>query len=99
MENHAENTLLVVSTNSKNDIKRVREFLGKNLCDKVYVKGDNNIAGKFYSKWECPEKGINELLAVLEEKDNVYIHVLLYDFKNNYVNDRTYLDGKWSIKL
>lgn len=54
---------------------------------------------KFPSRWEYPEKEMDQLVASLEAKDKVYIKILTYEFENEYVSFRIFSQGKWEIKI
>ena len=46
------------------------------------------------SRWEYPEKEMDQLVASLEAKDKVYIKILTYEFENEYFSFRI---GKSSV--
>lgn len=98
MANYATN-ILFVRTDNQNDLNRIGEFLDENFCDSMYERGNEHIGGEFYSKWEYPEKEINELVASLEDKDKTYIRILTYELSSEYVSFRIFSEGKWIVKL
>ena len=59
----------------------------------------NSVDAEFPSRWEYPEKEMDQLVASLEAKDKVYIKILTYEFENEYVSFRIFSQGKWEIKI
>ena len=81
------------------------ELYGK-LCDKHFLrkygkpnKYGNSVDAEFPSRWEYPEKEMDQLVDSLEAKDKVYIKILTYEFENEYVSFRIFSQGKWEIKI
>lgn len=62
-------------------------------------RNDDTINAEFDSRWEYPEKEIDELVANLEVKDKIYIRILTYELEDEYVSFRIFSQGKWNIKL
>ena len=62
-------------------------------------KYGNSVDAEFPSRWEYPEKEMDQLVASLEAKDKVYIKILTYEFENEYVSFRIFSQGKWEIKI
>ena len=54
--------------------------------------------GEFSSKWDYPEKEINEMISLLESKDKIYIRVLTHELCNEYVNFQVFSNGEWSYR-
>ena len=59
----------------------------------------DTVDAEFDSRWEYPEKAINELIALLAAKDKIYIRILTYELEDEYVSFRIFSQGKWNIKL
>lgn len=46
-----------------------------------------------------PEKEIDKLVESLDAKDEIYIRILTYALKDEYVSFRTFSQGTWNIKF
>ena len=86
MANYATN-IFYASTENQNDL------------NKIEAKYGNSVDAEFPSRWEYPEKEMDQLVASLEAKDKVYIKILTYEFENEYVSFRIFSQGKWEIKI
>lgn len=42
---------------------------------------------------------MDELIAMLEDKDNIYIRVLTFEYSSEYVSFRVFSSGKWKTKI
>lgn len=95
MANYATN-IFHATTANKQDLDKIEDFLDKTFDSFVnrYVDG---IDAEFYSRWVYPEEEMNNLVASLEAKDEIYIRVLTHE--NEYVSFRTFSQGTWNIKL
>ena len=71
MANYATN-IFHASTENKQDLNKIEAFLDDNFNGFVNRYGDT-VDAEFDSRWEYPEKAINELIALLAAKDKIYI--------------------------
>ena len=97
MANYATN-IFHASTENKLDLDKIEAFLDDNFNGFVNRYGDI-VDAEFSSRWEYPEKEIDELVASLEAKDKIYIRILTYELEDEYVSFRIFSQGKWDIKL
>lgn len=97
MANYATN-IFHASTENEQDLDKIEAFLDENFNGYV-ERNDDTINAEFDSRWEYPEKAINELIALLAAKDKIYIRILTYELENEYVSFRIFSQGKWNIKL
>lgn len=97
MANCATN-IFHASTENKQDLNKIEAFLDDNFNGFVNRYGDT-VDAEFDSRWEYPEKAINELIALLAAKDKIYIRILTYELEDEYVSFRIFSQGKWNIKL
>ena len=74
MANYATN-IFYASTENEKDLDRVEKFLDETFCDCFLNRSEDSIEGEFSSKWEYPEKEMNEMISLLEGKDTIYIRV------------------------
>ena len=98
MADYAAN-LFYASTNNRKDLEKIEQFLEEDMRDSMYVGDDCIIEGEFLSRYNFPEKEVNDLIASLDAPDELYLRVLTYDLPNEYVSFRIYSNGKWNIKL
>ena len=96
MANYATN-IFHASTENKQDLDKIEAFLDDNFNGFVNRYGDT-VDAEFSSRWEYPEKEIDELVASLEAKDKIYIRILTYELEDEYVSFRIFSQGKWDIK-
>ncbi|WP_417181464.1 hypothetical protein [Alistipes putredinis] len=69
-------------------------------CDLEYKKDmTSTFATQFSSLWVYPEKEIDKLVESLDAKDEIYIRILTYALKDEYVSFRTFSQGTWNIKF
>ena len=97
MANYATN-IFHASTENKQDLDKIEAFLDDNFNGFVNRYGDT-VDAEFSSRWEYPEKEIDELVASLEAKDKIYIRILTYELEDEYVSFRIFSQGKWNIKF
>ena len=97
MANYATN-IFPASTENKQDLDKIEAFLDDNFNGFVNRYGDT-VDAEFSSRWEYPEKEIDELVASLEAKDKINIRILTYELEDEYVSFRIFSQGKWDIKL
>ena len=97
MANYATN-IFYASTENKTDLDKIEAFLDDNFSCYANKYG-NSVDAEFPSRWEYPEKEMDQLVASLEAKDKVYIKILTYEFENEYVSFRIFSQGKWEIKI
>ena len=97
MANYATN-IFHASTENEQDLDKIEAFLDENFNGYV-ERNDDTINAEFDSRWEYPEKEIDELVANLEVKDKIYIRILTYELEDEYVSFRIFSQGKWDIKL
>ena len=97
MANYATN-IFHARTENKQDLAKIEAFLDDNF--NVFVnRYDDTLDAEFSSRWEYPEKEIDELIDLLDAKDKIYIRILTYELENEYVSFRIFSQGKWDIKL
>ena len=75
MANYATN-IFYASTENQNDLNKIEAFLDDNFSCYANKYG-NSVDAEFPSRWEYPEKEMDQLVASLEAKDKVYIKILL----------------------
>ena len=92
MANYATN-IFYASTENQNDLNKIEAFLDDNFSCYANKYG-NSVDAEFPSRWEYPEKEMDQLVASLEAKDKVYIKILTYEFENEYFSFRI---GKSSV--
>jgi len=97
MANYATN-LFFASTENEEDLDKIGQFLDENF-DSVYQRDDDSIEGEFFSGWTYPKELMDELIAMLEDKDNIYIRVLTFEYSSEYVSFRVFSSGKWKTKI
>ena len=97
MANYATN-IFYASTENQNDLNKIEAFLDDNVSCYANKYG-NSVDAEFPSRWEYPEKEMDQLVDSLEAKDKVYIKILTYEFENEYVSFRIFSQGKWEIKI
>lgn len=97
MANYATN-LFFASTENEKDLDRVEKFLEENFGDFYQTREEDYIEAEFSSRWSYPEKEIDELVASLESKDEIYIRVLTHELSNEYASFRILSNGEWNIK-
>ena len=97
MANYATN-IFHASTENKQDLDKIEAFLDDHFNGFVNRYSDI-VDAEFSSRWEYPEKEIDELVASLEAKDKIYIRILTYELEDEYVSFRIFSQGKWDIKL
>ena len=97
MANYATNNFFAQTENTK-DLGTVEQFIKENFSDNYIAKQGQCVESKFYSKWECPQKEMDELVALLEAPEQIYIGIHSYEPANEYVSFRTFSNGVWSIK-
>ena len=97
MANYATN-IFYASTENEKDLDKIAKFLEDTFCDCYLDRSDDYIGGEFSSKWDYPEKEINEMISLLESKDKIYIRVLIHELCNEYVNFQVFSNGEWSYR-
>lgn len=97
MANYATN-LFYAETQNGNDLKKVEDYLEKNFCDCYVNRLEDAIDCEFSSKWIYPEEMIDNMISLLEDKDDIYIRVLTHELCNEYVSFRVFRNGKWDVK-
>ena len=96
MANYATN-IFYASTENEKDLDRVENFLEDTFCDCYLDRSEDSIEGEFSSKWDYPEKEINKMISLLENKDKIYIRVLTHELCNEYVNFQVFSNGEWCL--
>lgn len=97
MANYATN-IFYASTENEKDLDMVEKFLDDTFGDCYLDRGEDYIEGEFSSKWDYPEKEINEMISLLEDKDKIYIRLLTHELCNEYVNFQVFSNGEWSYR-
>ena len=97
MANYATNNFFAQTENEK-DLITIEQFIEENLCDNYIARHGQCVESEFYSKWECPQKEMDELIALLEAPKRIYIRIHSYELVNEYVSFRTFSNGVWNIK-
>ena len=67
MANYATN-IFYASTENEKDLDKVEKFLEDTFCDCYLNRAEDCIEGEFSSRWDYPEKEINEMISLLESK-------------------------------
>lgn len=98
MANYATN-LFRASTENQQDLDRIGHFLETHFGDCNLERDGDSLNAEFFSKWDYPEKQIDEMLTSLESKSNIYIRVLTHELSSDYVSFRVFSDGYWKIKI
>ena len=98
MADYATN-LFFASTENERDLDKVETFLDDNFADSFIERSEDMLDAQFSSLWVYPEKEIDKLVASLEAKDEIYIRILTYALKDEYVSFRTFSQGTWNIKF
>ena len=80
------------------DLITIEQFIEENFCDSYIARHGQCVESEFYSKWECPQKEMDELIALLEAPEQIYIRILSYELANEYVSFRTFSNGVWNTK-
>ena len=62
-------------------------------------RSEDMLDAQFSSLWVYPEKEIDKLVESLDAKDEIYIRILTYALKDEYVSFRTFSQGTWNIKF
>ena len=91
--------LFFASTENERDLDKVETFLDDNFADSFIERSEDMLDAQFSSLWVYPEKEIDKLVASLEAKDEIYIRILTYALKDEYVSFRTFSQGTWNIKF
>ena len=97
MANYATNNFFAQTENEK-DLITIDQFIEENFCDNYIARHGQCVESEFYSKWECPEKEMNELISLLEAPKQIYISIHSYELSNEYVSFRTFSNDEWKIK-
>lgn len=97
MASYATN-IFYASTENEKDLDKVENFLEDTFCDCYLNRSEDCIEGEFSSKWDYPEKEINKMISLLENKDKIYIRVLTHELCNEYVNFQVFSNGEWSYR-
>lgn len=98
MANYATNIFYASTEERERSLIRWRTFLEDTFCDCYLDRSEDSIEGEFSSKWEYPEKEINKMISLLENKDKIYIRVLTHELCNEYVNFQVFSNGEWSYR-
>ena len=67
MANYATNNFFAQTENEK-DLITIEQFIEENFCDSNIARHGQCVESEFYSKWECPQKEMDELIALLEHQ-------------------------------
>ena len=97
MANYATNNFFAQTENEK-DLRTVDHFINENFNSEYTVRQGKCVESEFYSKWECPQKELDELIALLEAPKQINIRIHSYELSNEYVSFRTFSNGMWNIK-
>lgn len=97
MANYATN-IFFASTENESDLNKIEAFLDDkfNVC--YQDRNEDSIDAEFESRWDYPEELIEQLIASLEAKDEIYIRVLTHELCNEYVSFRIFSAGEWDIR-
>lgn len=98
MADYATN-LFFASTENERDLDKVEAFLDDNFADCFIERSEDMLDAQFSSLWVYPEKEIDKLVESLDAKDEIYIRILTYALKDEYVSFRTFSQGTWNIKF
>lgn len=83
---------------TKKTLLRLSSSLKRISVDSNIARHGQCVESEFYSKWECPQKEMDELIALLEVPKRIYIRIHSYELANEYVSFRTFSNGVWNIK-
>lgn len=97
MANYATNDFFARTEHEK-DLITIEQFIEEKFCDNYIARHGQCVESEFYSKWECPQKEMDELIASLEAPEQIYIRILSYELANEYVSFRTFSNGVWNTK-
>ena len=97
MANYATN-LFFASTENESDLDKIEAFLDDKFGVCYQDRNDDCIEAEFESRWDYPEELIEQLIASLEAKDEIYIRVLTHELCNEYVSFRIFSGGEWDIR-
>lgn len=98
MADYATN-LFFASTENERDLDKVEAFLDDNFADCFIERSEDMLDAQFSSLWVYPEKEIDKLVESLDAKNEIYIRILTYALKDEYVSFRTFSQGTWNIKF
>lgn len=93
-----QQTNFFAQTENEKDLITIEQFIEENFCDSYIARHGQCVESEFYSKWECPQKEMDELIALLEAPKRIYIRIHSYELANEYVSFRTFSNGVWNIK-
>ena len=97
MANYATNDFFAQTEHEK-DLITIEQFIEEKFCDSYIARHGQCVESEFNSKWECPQKEMDELIALLEAPEQIYIRILSYELANEYVSFRTFSNGVWNTK-
>ena len=97
MVNYATNLFYAEKKNG-NELKKVEDYLEENFCDCYVNRLENGLDCEFSSKWDYPEETIDNMISLLEDKNDIYIRVLTHELCNEYVSFRVFKNGEWDVK-
>ncbi len=80
MANYATNNFFAQTENEK-DLITIEQFIEENFCDNYIARHGQCVESEFYSKWECPEKEMNELISLLKLQSKFTLAYILMSFQ------------------
>ena len=99
MADYATN-LFFASTENERDLDKVEAFFWTTILPIASSSVRKTcFDAQFSSLWVYPEKEIDKLVESLDAKDEIYIRILTYALKDEYVSFRTFSQGTWNIKF
>ena len=90
--------LFYAETKNMDDLKKVEDYLEENFCDCFVNRLGNSIECEFSSKWVYPEEMMDNMISLLEGKNDIYIRVLTHELCNEYVSFRVFRNGEWNVR-
>lgn len=97
MADYATN-LFFASTENERDLDKVEAF-GRQFCRLLHRAFGRHARCTILIPLGLPEKEIDKLVESLDAKDEIYIRILTYALKDEYVSFRTFSQGTWNIKF
>lgn len=80
MANYATNNFFAQTENEK-DLITIEQFIEENFCDNYIARHGQCVESEFYSKWECPEKEMNELISYWKLQSKFTLAYILMSFQ------------------
>ena len=89
---------MYVDSRDPANIKHLCEWCKENLDGFLEPIDDDCFEYYFDSRWDFPEQEMNEMVAELPNKDDIYIRVLSVDEPDCYCAFHVYEGGEWELQ-